>query len=86
MSGPGTPESPGNRSGGHRDGSNGPSRPYAAAARDLCTENHDEVWFCSMCRLLERRLTPIHEIPAFRELLADADLTITVTREVVSGA
>ncbi len=55
------------------------TRPFAKRARELCPESdehHDEVWFCTTCRLLEQRLTPIHMMPAFQALLEEADLTI----------
>lgn len=54
-------------------------RPFAEQARRLCPESdehHDKVWFCGHCRMLEQRLTPLHMIPAFKALLADANLTI----------
>ncbi len=56
-------------------------RPYAKAARDLCPESdehHAKTWFCTTCRMLESRLTPLHEIPGMAEALADADVSITV--------
>lgn len=49
-------------------------RPYAEQAYKMCVQSghhDDKTWFCEWCRLLEMRLTPIHEIPAFRELLAE---------------
>lgn len=55
-------------------------RPYAARARELCEYfgSHDaDAATCSSCHVLEQRLTPIHQIPGFGELLADANLTIT---------
>lgn len=52
---------------------------FAAQARSRCPESpeqHDRVWFCLTCRLLELRLTPVSEV--LRDVLADADLTLQV--------
>lgn len=57
-------------------------RPFAERARELCSESdehHDRVWFCQTCRMLEQRLTPIAD--ALREVLDDADLTVSYPRE-----
>ncbi|WP_301119609.1 hypothetical protein [Mycolicibacterium fortuitum] len=54
-------------------------RPFAARARELCSESdehHDQVWFCTTCRLLEQRLTPISDVLA--DALKDAALSVTV--------
>jgi transcriptional regulator with XRE-family HTH domain len=62
-------------------------RPYAAAARALCPESdphHDRVWFCTTCRMLEQRLTPISDL--LRGVLADADLTVTWRRDELLAA
>jgi len=54
-------------------------RPFAARARQLCTEtdeHHARVWFCETCHLIERRLTPITDV--LGDLLDDPTLRITV--------
>lgn len=61
-----------------------PSRPFAQRARELCPDNHDE-GCCQHCRLLELRLTPMHMIPGFADLLADANLTVTYRRDLPGG-
>jgi len=54
-------------------------RPFAAQARALCPEtNHDDVWFCTTCWMLEQRLTPIHMVPGMAGLLAEFDLSSTI--------
>lgn len=56
-------------------------RPFAVRARELCPESdehHDRVWFCEHCWRLEMRLTPLSMMPAMRELLKDADVSITI--------
>lgn len=64
-------------------------RPFAAQARQLCPESdehHAKVWFCRTCRMLESRLTPLHDIPGMAEVLTDANLSITVdNRELYGG-
>ena len=47
-------------------------RPFAAQARALCPEtNHDDLWFCTTCLMLEQRLTPITMVPGMAWLLAE---------------
>lgn len=58
-------------------------RPFAAQARTLCPESdehHARVWFCTTCRMIETRLTPLHMLPGMAELLADANLTMPTGR------
>lgn len=57
---------------------------FAQQARDLCGDRHvDGPESCPICRALEIRLQPVTE--ALRDVLADADLRITVYGPGVGG-
>lgn len=54
-------------------------RPHAETARQRCpesAEHHAQVWFCTTCRLIEARFTPIFDTETLRQLLFDSDVEV----------
>lgn len=56
-------------------------RPFAEQAYHLCVRSglhNADAWFCENCSMIERRLTPIFDLPAHREILQDMNLSMTI--------